>query len=96
MEFTAADRKYPIKIGQVSIHCVHCTMASGCARGAAVSYTYSIRGIYESVQEFQQLHLDSCQNVPQDTKEASNKLGSRAASLSLVLRRYYVQGSRSL
>ena len=86
----AADWKYPIKIGQMSIHCVHCTMASGCAHGAAVSYTYSIRGIYESVQEFQQLHLDSCQNVPQDTKEASDKLGSGAASLSLVLRRYHL------
>jgi len=96
VEFAAADRKYPIKIGQVGIRCVHCAMASGGARMAAVSYPYSISGIYESVREFQRLHLDTCQNVPQDLKEASDKLGSGVASLSSVLRRYYVQAARAL
>jgi len=96
LEHAAADRKYPIKVGQVGIRCVHCAMASAGARGAAVSYPYSISGIYESVREFQRLHLDSCQNIPQDLKDASDKLGSGAASLSSVLRRYYVQAARAL
>jgi len=96
VENAAVDRKYPIKIGQVGIRCIHCAMTSGDARVAAVSYPYSISGIYESVREFQRLHLDTCQNVPKDLKEASKKLGSSSASLSSVLRRYYVQAARAL
>lgn len=87
----AADRKYPIKLGQVGIRCVHCAVTAEGARGAAVSYPYSISGIYESVREFQRLHLDGCQNIPQD-----RELGSGASSLSSVLRRYYVQAARAL
>lgn len=96
VEHATADRKYPIKLGQVGIRCLHCAMAQGGARGAAVSYPYSISGIYESVREFQRLHLDTCENVPQDLKDASDKLGSGAASLSSVLRRYFVQAARAL
>lgn len=96
VESAAADRKYPIRIGQVGIRCIHCAMASEGARGAAVAYPYSISGIYESVREFQRLHLDSCQHFPKDLKAASEKLGTGAASLSSVLRRYYVQAARAL
>lgn len=92
MDDAVADRKYPIKPGQVGIRCVHCAqrVLHG-ARGAAVSYPYSISSIYESVREFQRLHLDGCPNIPQD-----KKLGSGASSLSSVLRRYYVQAARAL
>ena len=96
VENAVADRKYPIKVGQVGIRCVHCAGAKGGARVAAVCYPYSISGIYESVREFQRLHLDNCQNIPKDLKDASDKLGSGAASLSSVLRRYYVQAARAL
>ena len=80
----------------MGIRCVHCAMSEGGARGAAVSYPYSISGIYESVREFQRLHLDNCKNIPGDLRTASEKLGSGAASLSSVLRRYYVQAARAL
>ncbi|KAL7540425.1 hypothetical protein ACHAXR_010097, partial [Thalassiosira sp. AJA248-18] len=97
VENASADRKYPITIGQVGIRCVHCAKTANGARGAGVSYPYSISGIYESVREFQRLHLDTCQNIPPDIKDVSNKLGkSGAASLSSVLRRYYVQAARAL
>ena len=92
-----ADRKYPIKVGQVGIRCVHCAEASaGAVRNTAVSYPYSISGIYESVREFQRLHLESCPNIPTDIKDASTKLGGGSSSLSSVLRRYYVQAARAL
>ncbi len=92
----AADRKYPIKVGQVGIRCVHCAKTPAGARSAAVSYPYSISGIYESVREFQRMHLETCLNVPKDTKQASVKFGGGSASLSSVLRRYYVQAARAL
>ena len=94
--YAAADRKYPIKVGQVGIRCVYCTMTSGGARNAAVSYPYSISGIYESVREFQRMHLETCPNIPQDINEASEKLEGGTSSLSSVLRRYYVQAARAL
>ena len=96
MDNAAADRKYPIKIGQVGIRCVHCAMAEGGARGAAVSYPYSISGIYEAVREFQRLHLENCENLPKDLKATASKLGTGSSSLSSVLRRYYVQAARAL
>ena len=91
-----ADRKYPIKLGQVGIRCIHCASSTGGARGAAVAYPYSISGIYESVREFQRLHLENCPHLPLELKETSKRLGSGASSLSSVLRRYYVQAARAL
>ncbi|KAL9184625.1 hypothetical protein ACHAXT_012595 [Thalassiosira profunda] len=95
VEQAAADRKYPIKVGQVGIRCVHCAARDG-ARGAAVAYPYAISGVYEGVREFQRLHLDQCPSVPVELKEASQRVGTGAASLSSVLRRYYVQAAKAL
>lgn len=92
-----ADRKYPIRVGQVGIRCVYCAEASAdSVRKSAVSFPYSVSGIYESVREFQRLHLESCPNIPTDIKDASTKLGGGSSSLSSVLRRYYVQAARAL
>ncbi|KAL7432091.1 hypothetical protein ACHAXH_002086, partial [Discostella pseudostelligera] len=96
VEKAAADKKYPIKLGQVGIRCIHCAMASGGANCGAVSYPYSISGIYESVREFQRLHLVNCQHIPLDVKVRSEKLMGGSSSLSSVLRRYYVQAARAL
>jgi len=90
-----ADRKYPIKPYQVGIRCIHCALTAEGARGTAVSYPYSISGIYESVREFQRMHLENCSNLPADMRAHSQKLGG-ASSLSSVLRRYYVQSARAL
>ncbi len=96
VEKAAAARKYPIKLGQVGIRCVHCAMASEGVSSGAVSYPYSISGIYESVREFQRLHLVNCQHIPEDVKVRSEKLVGGSSSLSSVLRRYYVQAARAL
>lgn len=96
VEKAAADKKYPIKLGQVGIRCIHCATASGGANCGAVSYPYSISGIYESVREFQRLHLVACQHIPLDVKVRSEKIMGGSSSLSSVLRRYYVQAARAL
>jgi len=90
-----ADLKYPVKVGQVGFRCIHCSTSKGGATGQAVSYPFSISGIYESVREFQRLHLDSCDNVPEETKlTLATFKGS--SSLSSVLRKYYVSAARAL
>ena len=91
-----SDRKYPVHVGQVGIRCIHCSLAKkGPAQGTAVAFPFSISGIYESVREFQRLHLDACENLPANTK---TKLASfkGSTSLSSVLRKYYVLAARAL
>lgn len=90
------DKKYPIKLGQVGLRCMHCAGSSMGARREAVMYPYSISGIYESVRDFQKLHLDYCPHLPPDLKGAMGKLTHGCSSLSSVLRRYYVQAARAL
>jgi len=65
------------------------------ARGNAVSFPYSISGIYESVREFQRLHLDCCPNLSDPMKEEMKNLKT-STSLSSVLRRYYVLAAKAL
>mmetsp|Transcript_89016 Transcript_89016/g.133476 ORF Transcript_89016/g.133476 Transcript_89016/m.133476 type:complete len:1274 (+) Transcript_89016:218-4039(+) len=88
------DRKYPVFVGQVGIRCIHCSMAKG-ATGTAVAFPYAISQIYESVREFQRLHLDSCENLPAATK---SKLAAfkGSSSLSSVLRKYYLIAAKAL
>lgn len=97
VEIAREDRKYPVNVGQVGIRCVHCAVAKGdgAARGTAVAFPYSINGIYESVREFQRLHLESCPELPEATKtKLAGFKGS--ASLSSVLRKFYVLGAKAL
>jgi hypothetical protein len=88
------DRKYPVFVGQVGIRCIHCSMAKG-ATGTAVAFPYAISQIYESVREFQRLHLDSCENLPATTK-AKLAAFKGSSSLSSVLRKYYVIAAKAL
>lgn len=92
-----SDRKYPIHVGQVGIRCTHCSTsksASG-ATGTAVAFPFAISGIYESVREFQRLHLDSCENLPTATKDRLAAFKG-SSSLSSVLRKYYVLAAKAL
>ena len=90
-----ADRKYPVKVSQVGIRCVHCAIAHGSnAIGHAIAYPFSVSGIHESVREFHRLHLDSCENLPPATKAKLKTLG--ASSLSSVLRKYYILAAKAL
>jgi hypothetical protein len=94
VETARSDRKYPVFEGQVGIRCVHCALSKG-AKGTAVAYPFSISGIYESVREFQRLHLDGCGNLPPSVKSKLAGLKG-ASSLSSVLRKYYVLAARAL
>jgi hypothetical protein len=92
-----SDRKYPVHIGQVGIRCIHCSVSKtgSCAQGAAVAFPFTINGIYESVREFQRLHLDSCDNLSEATK--AKLVGFKgSSSLSSVLRKYYVLAAKAL
>ncbi|GAX22605.1 hypothetical protein FisN_14Hh238 [Fistulifera solaris] len=88
------ERKYHIKEGQIGIRCVHCAIA-GAACMSAVAYPSTVSGIYESVREFQRMHLENCKNLPDSVKTELSKMQG-AASLSSVLRTYYVLSAHSL
>jgi hypothetical protein len=60
-----------------------------------VAFPFAISGIYESVREFQRLHLDSCENLPAATK-AKLAAFKGSSSLSSVLRKYYVLAAKAL
>lgn len=92
-----SDRKFPVHKGQVGIRCIHCSLSKqgAGARGSGVAYPFSVSGIYESVREFQRLHLDSCDCLPGDMKAKLADLKG-STSLSSVLRKYYVLAAKAL
>jgi len=94
VETARSDRKYPVYEGQVGIRCVHCALSKG-AKGSGVAYPFSISAIYESVREFQRLHLEGCANLAPSVKSRLTDLKG-ASSLSSVLRKYYVLAARAL
>jgi hypothetical protein len=97
VDVARSDRKFPVHESQVGIRCIHCALAKRGlgARGSAVSYPFSMSGIYESVREFQRLHLDSCENVPGDLRTKLSDLKG-STSLSSVLRKYYILAAKAL
>lgn len=97
VQVARSDRKYPVSEGQVGIRCIHCALSTsgGGAKGQAVSYPFSISGIYEAAREFQRLHLESCENLPLSAKAKLESLKG-AASLSSVLRKYFVLAAKAL
>ena len=104
----ADDRKYPVTEGQVGIRCIHCAMTKNGARGQAVAYPFSISGIFESAREIERMHLGSrenlgsrdnlitCENLPLSAKEKLGSLKGASASLSSVLRKYFVLAAKAL
>jgi len=97
VDVARSDRKFPVRDGQVGIRCIHCALSKQGfgARGSGVAYPFSVSGIYESVREFQRLHLDSCENLPVEMKAKLSDLKG-STSLSSVLRKYYVLAAKAL
>jgi len=98
VEIAREDRKFPIHVGQVGIRCIHSSMAckgDDVCSGTAVSYPFQVHGIYESVREFQRLHLDSCPHIPDSVKRKVASFKG-ASSLSSVLRKYYAMAANAL
>ena len=90
------QRKSVVKEGQVGIRCIHCALAKEMPiDGGGVSYPASISGIYDAVREFTRLHLESCTNLPRDTRSRLGK-AKGASSLSSVLRNYYKVSAKSI
>jgi hypothetical protein len=95
VEQALEDRKYPVKLGQIGIRCIHCALTPNGARAQAVAYPFSISGIYEAAREFQRLHLETCENLPLSAKSKLVSLRG-STSLSSVLRKYYVLAAKAL
>lgn len=95
VEQAQMDRKHPVTERQVGIRCIHCALTKEGAHGSAVAYPLSVSGIYESVREFQRVHLESCHNLPSNTK-AKLESFKGATSLSSVLRKYYILSGKAL
>ncbi len=95
VKFAESDSKYPITVGQIGIRCIHCAMSLGGARGPAVHFPADVKSIYNHVREFHKMHLESCPCLPQEYKD---KLATfkGSASLSSILRRYYIQAAEAL
>merc|ERR1712226_561375 len=89
------ERKYPVLVGHVGIRCIHCAHSQEGAHGSAVSFPHSIGSIYESVREFQKLHMESCPNTPPEVIIKLNSL-TTSTSLTSVLRRYYILAAKAL
>lgn len=66
-----------IAVQQVGIRCTFCAHRPlGDRAAAAVSYPTSVAGIYESVKRWQRVHLELCQDVPVQHKDALTELHS--------------------
>ena len=90
-----SERKYPVLPGHVGIRCIHCAHHTEGAHGSAVSFPHSIGSIYESVREFQKLHMESCPHTPPEVVAKLNSL-TTSTSLTSVLRRYYILAGKAL
>ncbi|GKY96745.1 hypothetical protein MPSEU_000634000 [Mayamaea pseudoterrestris] len=93
----ADDTKFPIVEGQVGLRCKHCSTAlhgTG-ARGNAVTFPYSIHGIYEAVREFQRAHLSNCQNFPSSLKAKLDNM-NESSTISSIQRKYYALAAKGL
>jgi hypothetical protein len=91
------DLKHPINVGRVGIRCLHCSIAEKefILRGTAVMYPYSINEIFDSVREFQRMHLTSCPNLPDDVKRKMDSFQG-STSLTSFLRKFYLLGAKAL
>jgi hypothetical protein len=60
-----------------------------------VAYPYSLAGIFESVREFQRLHLDYCDNVPAATRSKISAM-KESTTITSIQRRYYTLAAKGL
>jgi hypothetical protein len=81
---------------QVGIRCRFCShRPKEEMQVVAISYPVSVAGIYESVKRWQKVHLDACEDVPQDVKTKLEELGSTNAWIPTT-RQYWADSARSM
>jgi len=80
--------------GNVGLRCVHCSHLKREDRlQGACFFPKTIGSIYESTRDFQKNHLPNCPHMLDSAKE---KLNNTTASLTSVLRRYYILAAKAL
>lgn len=91
-----SSKRGKISLHQVGIRCRFCShRAKEEIQAAAVSYPTSVSGIYESVKRWQKVHLELCQDIPEDVKTKLAELGS-SSSWVPTTRQYWADSARSM
>ena len=97
---TEPSTRPALVVGQVGIRCIHCSTTYEASHltdplSTAVVYPTSLQGIYEAAKDFQRLHFDQCENVPEDVKRKLQSCES-TTSLSSILRKYYISAAKAM
>lgn len=95
-DISRTSKRGRIALHQVGIRCRFCCHRPLNERAvAAVSYPTSVAGIYESVKRWQRVHLETCQDTPQDVKAKLAYLASTNVWIPTT-RQYWADSARAL
>lgn len=91
----------PSHVGQVGFRCIHCKNQSRDNQAnQAVSFPFTRDNIFESVRNFQRVHLDSCPFIPQTIKLTYHEIihkGNHTPKRShKLVRAYYSQAASEM
>ena len=85
-----------IEFRQVGIRCRFCVHRPLEAKAAAaVSYPTSVAGIYESVKRWQRVHLEVCEDTPEDIKTRLGQLGNANVWIPTT-RQYWCDSAKAI
>jgi hypothetical protein len=85
-----------VSLHQVGIRCCFCSnIGQSELLQSAVSFPFSVSGIYESVKHWQKTHLEFCEHVPRDVREKLGSFESVNAWIPTTLQ-YWADSARSL
>ncbi|KAL7552744.1 hypothetical protein ACHAWF_017695 [Thalassiosira exigua] len=90
----------PARAGQAGLRCVHCRHVPRPARAnQATCFPSKTKNVFESVRNFQRVHLDACPYVPREVKEryaAYAKVGNAPRCSQGLVRAYYAEAAREV
>ena len=95
-EAAATSSHGSFSVGRVGIRCCFCKhRGSEEKEAAALSYPDSIAGIYESVKQWESLHLDLCKDVPDDVRRKLGALDTENAWIPTT-QQYWTDSAKML
>jgi hypothetical protein len=95
-QVSRTSKRGRITLHQVGIRCGFCAHKKMNEKAvAAVSFPTSVAGIYESVKRWQRVHVEACEDIPEETKA---KLGGLATSnvWTPTTRQYWADSAKAL
>lgn len=95
-DIARTSKRGRIAFHQVGIRCRFCAHRPSNERAvAAVSYPTSVAGIYESVRRWQRVHMETCQDAPEDAKSKLTQLASTNVWIPTT-RQYWADSAKAL